>query len=89
MRPILSGKKLVLITSSGEFGFHPGGIREKMNHLGPHIKTLQAYLGVEEAFEISSEYQEFADDRHALSVEKAHKAAAELANCLISDLTPA
>ena len=34
IEPIMSGKKLVLITSSGEFGFEIGGIREKMNHLG-------------------------------------------------------
>ncbi|MCZ4282549.1 NAD(P)H-dependent oxidoreductase [Kiloniella laminariae] len=84
LKPVLSGKKLVLITSSGEFGFCPGGIREKMNHLGPHIKTLQAYLGVEEVFEISAEYQEFSDDRHALSVDKAHKKAERLAEKLLS-----
>lgn len=40
LEPIMSGKTLVLITSSGEFGFEIGGIREKMNHLGPHVQTV-------------------------------------------------
>ncbi|MEH6629147.1 MAG: NAD(P)H-dependent oxidoreductase [Motiliproteus sp.] len=37
LEPIMSGKTLVLVSSSGEFGFEAGGIREAMNHLGPHI----------------------------------------------------
>ncbi|KID56655.1 FMN-dependent NADH-azoreductase [Pseudoalteromonas luteoviolacea] len=71
LEPILSGKTLVLITSSGEFGFEKGGVRETMNHLAPHIKTLSKYLGCEQVFEIASEYQEFADLRHQTSLETA------------------
>ena len=72
IEPMMSGKKLILITSSGEFGFEIGGIREKMNHLGPHVKTASNYLGVEEFYEIKSEYQEFADERHQKSLEDAY-----------------
>ena len=79
LEPIMSGKTLVLITSSGEFGFEIGGIREKMNHLGPHVQTVSHYLGVETFHEIKAEYQEFNDDRHRQSVASAHKTAAELA----------
>jgi len=74
LEPIMSGKTLVLISSSGEFGFEIGGIREKMNHLGPHIEVLGKYLGVEDFYEIKSEYQEFGDERHAKSLEDAHLA---------------
>lgn len=73
LKPILSGKTLVLISSCGEFGFHIGGIREKMNHLGPHIEVASQYLGVEKFYEIRSEYQEFGDQRHAESLNDAHK----------------
>ena len=73
IEPIMSGKKLVLITSSGEFGFEVDGIREHMNHLGPHVKTASGYLGVEEFYEVKSEYQEFADERHEKSVKDAYK----------------
>ncbi|WP_025900052.1 FMN-dependent NADH-azoreductase [Sneathiella glossodoripedis] len=79
LEPTLSGKTLVLITSCGEFGFAKGGIREKMNHLTPHIKTLSRYLGVETVHEITAEYQEFNDGRHKLSVQNAHIAAENLA----------
>ncbi len=78
LEPILSNKTLVLITSSGEFGFNIGGIREKMNHLGPHVRTLSRYLGVETFHEINAEYQEFNDERHRISVSSAHKAAEKL-----------
>lgn len=78
IEPIMSGKKLVLISSSGEFGFEIGGIREKMNHLGPHVKTASKYLGVEEFYEIKSEYQEFADERHENSLKDAYRGIDEL-----------
>jgi len=78
IEPIMSGKKLVLISSSGEFGFEIGGIREKMNHLGPHVKTASKYLGVEEFYEIKSEYQEFADERHEKSLKDAYRGIDEL-----------
>jgi FMN-dependent NADH-azoreductase len=82
LEPIMSGKKLILITSSGEFGFEIGGIREKMNHLGPHVKSLGKYLGVEEFYEIKSEYQEFGDERHTHSFNEANLSIEELVNKL-------
>jgi len=72
LQPVLSGKTMVLIASCGEFGFHAGGIREKMNHLGPHIKVASQYLGIEKFYEIRSEYQEFGDQRHVQSLNDAH-----------------
>lgn len=78
LEPIMSGKKLVLISSSGEFGFEIGGIREKMNHLGPHVETMAKYLGVEAFYEVKSEYQEFADERHEKSLANAYLALDEL-----------
>lgn len=86
LEPIMSGKKLVLISSSGEFGFELGGIREKMNHLGPHVETVSKYLGVEEFYEIKSEYQEFADERHEKSVKDAHIAIDELVKQLSENI---
>ncbi|MBY4675030.1 FMN-dependent NADH-azoreductase [Marinobacterium arenosum] len=73
LAPTLSGKTLVLLTSCGEFGFTPGGIRAEMNHLGPHIRTLSKYLGVERFHEIGIEYQEFGDQRHRHSIEQAYR----------------
>jgi len=79
LQPLLSGKTLVVITSSGEFGFAQGGIREHMSHLVPHLRTLSKYLGVSTIYEITSEYQEFADARHQQSLASAYEQARELA----------
>ncbi len=80
LQPLLGGKTLVVITSTGEFGFEQGGIREHMSHLVPHLRTLSKYLGVSTIYEIASEYQEFADERHQQSLDNAYKQAVQLAS---------
>ncbi|MAT92475.1 MAG: FMN-dependent NADH-azoreductase [Halioglobus sp.] len=83
LQPLLSGKTLILVTSSGEFGFEKGGIREHSGHLAPHLRTLSKYLGVDTMYEIASEYQEFGDERHRLSVANAN----ERAECIATELS--
>lgn len=79
LAPLLKGKTLVIITSSGEFGFEPGGINEGASHLIPHLRTLSKYLGVTDIYEIASEYQEFADHRHQQSLQQARLKADDIA----------
>ncbi|ARU56119.1 FMN-dependent NADH-azoreductase [Oleiphilus messinensis] len=83
LEPTMSGKILVLLTSCGEFGFETNGVRESMNHLGPHINTVSKYLGVAQTHEVRIEYQEFNDSRHLKSIERAYAALPGL----ISDIT--
>lgn len=87
LQPLLSGKILIIITSSGEFGFEKDGIRHDMNHLVPHLRTLSKYLGVEEIYEIASEYKEFGDERHIKSLENAFQKAEELVAKLAGSFT--
>ncbi|MDQ8184573.1 NAD(P)H-dependent oxidoreductase [Pelagicoccus sp. SDUM812002] len=84
LEPIMSGKKLVVLSSRGEFGFGPGGIREQVNHLDPHIATCAHYIGVaRNSIEtISIEYQEFGDNRHRQSCRDAESQIDDL----VSDL---
>ncbi|WP_250464827.1 FMN-dependent NADH-azoreductase [Microbulbifer litoralis] len=89
LQPVFSGKTLVLLSSCGEFGFEPGGIRESMNHLGPHLRTLSHYLGVEDFREIRIEYQEFGDARHRQSIERAQRQVEQLVETLSGELQPA
>jgi FMN-dependent NADH-azoreductase len=69
IEPILSGKTLVVLSSRGEFGFQPGGVREHMNLLDPHIAACAHYFGVarQDIHTIAIEYQEFKDERHERS----------------------
>lgn len=71
LAPTLSGKRLVTLTASGEFGFDPGGVRASMNYLHPHINTLSKYLGVSKSWNVSIEYQEFGDERFRESKDRA------------------
>ena len=82
IEPTLSGKKLIVLTSSGEFGFDPGGIRHSSDHLFPHLQTISKYLGVETIDFIRIEYQEFGDQRHEESKNEAHKLASTKGHAL-------
>jgi FMN-dependent NADH-azoreductase len=72
IEPVLTGKSLVLLTSSGEFGFAPGGPRAHMDHLTPHLCTVSRYFGINETYRVAIEYQEFNDERYQRSVSDAH-----------------
>ncbi len=81
----LSGKSLVVLSSRGEFGFEPGGIRDGWNHLNSHLRTIATRLlgiAAKDIHEVTSEYQEFNDERHHHSREKAVHDAAELGSRL-------
>jgi len=80
--PTLSGKRLITLTSSGEFGFDKEGVRASMNHLHPHISTLSRYLGVSRSWDVSIEYQEFGDERF----QKSKNRAIEAINPIVSEL---
>ena len=81
LSPRLHGKKLVLMSASGEFAFQPGGLRESWEHLEPHVRTCARYLGVApgDVHHIAIEYQEFGDERHQASLQRAWEAAKTLA----------
>ena len=83
LEPIMSGKKLVILSSRGEFGFGLGGIREHMNHLDTHIKACAHYLGVSETHDITIDFQEFGDDRHRGSIDEAFSAVPALVDKLL------
>lgn len=84
LEPIFSGKTLVILTATGEFGFGAGGINADADHLVRHIRTISKYLGAESLHHIGIEYQEFADHRFEKSKADALTSvellAAELAN---------
>lgn len=74
LEPVLHGKTLVVLSSRGEFGFAPGGVRADRNQLDPHLATVASYLGVDRTHTLTIEYQEFHDARHERSVAEAFTA---------------
>jgi FMN-dependent NADH-azoreductase len=88
IEPILSGKRLVVLSSRGEFGFEPGGMRAHLNALDPAIAACAHYFGVDrETIEtVAIEYQEFKDERHEASIAKAEADTIAIAKRLAHDL---
>lgn len=84
LEPTMAGKKLVVLSSKGEFGFDKGGIRAHMNYLDGHLEAVSHYLGCDEKYFIASEYQEFGGRRHDQSKEAAISEARRLARMLAS-----
>lgn len=80
IEPILEGKKLVILSSRGEFGFEPGGLRASSNALDVALTSCAHYWGVapQDIYRITIEYQEFKDERHRRSLKQAHQQAREL-----------
>ena len=81
IEPILEGKKLIVLSSRGEFGFAAGGERAHLNGLDPTIAACAHYLGAkaEEIETIAIEYEEFGDSRWEQSKADALRKTAECA----------
>jgi FMN-dependent NADH-azoreductase len=86
IEPILTGKTLAILSSSGEGGFELGGMNAAINYLDPHIVTASRLLGVSEHHVIRIEYQEFGDDRHQQSIQSAHAAILDLVQQLTQSM---
>lgn len=86
LAPVLKDKRLVVLSSRGEFGFAPGDVRADLNHLDPHLKTLERYLGVVRSWSVTIEYQEFGDDRHSRSKAAALESIPRVVSEVIRDL---
>ena len=82
--PSLAGKRLVVLSARGEFGFASGGLRARLNQLDPHIATCAPFIGVDgdAIHTVAVEYQEFGDERHARSLAEAEAKAGTLAAAL-------
>ncbi len=89
--PILSGKRLVVLSARGEFGFAPDGIRAHLNALDPALAACAHYFGVApgDIETIAIEYQEFKDERFQASCAAAERRARELALTLARSHTQA
>ncbi|HSV54831.1 MAG TPA: NAD(P)H-dependent oxidoreductase [Burkholderiaceae bacterium] len=85
--PLLSAqrKRMVILSSRGDFGYGKGSRIEHMNHVEPSVKTAFAYIGITDVHSVAIEYDEFADGRHKDSIATAEAAvdtlAAQLASC--------
>jgi FMN-dependent NADH-azoreductase len=83
--PMLAGmgKRLVVLSARGDYGYNPGGRQAGVNHVESAVRDVFGYLGVTEFDSVAIEYDEFADDRLSASIAAAERAVDELANRLL------
>ena len=77
-KPLLTDKRMVVLTSSGDAGYEPGGPNAHMNHLDPHIRTAFGFIGITDIDFVGVGYDEFPDDRIKYSLSAAESAIGKL-----------
>lgn len=71
--PMLAGqgKRLVILSARGDFGYAPGQRLAHMNHVENGVATPLQYIGIDCAASVAVEYDEFGDERLAQSLRQA------------------
>lgn len=74
--PLLAdaGKRLVILSSRGDYGYGAGERIADRNHVEASIRTAFAYIGMTDVHGAAVEYDEFADERLADSIRRAEAA---------------
>jgi FMN-dependent NADH-azoreductase len=89
--PMLAGmgKRLVLLSSRGDFGYGPGERLAHANHVEASVRTAFAYIGITEADSVAVEYDEFGGERLAASLRAAEASVDRLVEQLVGRLAAA
>ena len=77
--PLLQGKKALIVTSRGGFGFGPGGELEALNHADPWLRTALGFIGINDVSVVAAEGEESAERTFAVSVAEAEQRLLDLA----------
>jgi FMN-dependent NADH-azoreductase len=84
--PLLAeqGKRLIVLSSRGDYGYDAGGRIAERNHVEASIETAFAYIGITQTWRIAIEYDEFGGERLQASIQAAEQAVEELVQRLVS-----
>lgn len=82
--PLLShlNKHLVILSSRGDYGYDQEEHNAKHNHVESSVISAFEYIGITNVSSVAIEYDEFADERLANSIEKAEKEVTQLVHKL-------
>lgn len=85
--PLLAGqtKRLVLMSSRGDYGYDEGGRIAPLNHVEPSIRTAFHYIGITDVRSVAVEYDEFADERLQESLARADREVDALVDRLVAE----
>ena len=83
---LTSGKRLIILTARGDYGYDAGGRLAALNLVEQGLRVPLAYLGIKDSDAIAIEYDEFADQRLASSIATAEMNVDQLAEKLLAQL---
>jgi len=85
--PMLSpGKRLVILSSRGDYGYDPGGRLGDLNLVERGLSVPMGYIGLTQTHSIAIEYDEFGDERLRASISAAETAVDNLVEELARSL---
>jgi FMN-dependent NADH-azoreductase len=84
-------KRLVVLSSRGDYGYAPGERIAAQNHVEASVRTAFSYIGITEMWSVAIEYDEFADQRLIESIARAERDVDQLVRELSAEarLSPA
>ncbi|EJM80049.1 FMN-dependent NADH-azoreductase [Pseudomonas sp. GM60] len=71
--PLVHGKKALIVTSRGGFGFGPGGELEALNHADTLLRTALGFIGITDVIVVAAEGEESAERTFEISVAEAEQ----------------
>lgn len=83
------GKRLVILTARGDYGYDPGERLAEMNLVEAGLKVPLRYIGLTDSDTVAIEYDEFSDQRLAASITAAELAVDNLVDRLAGSYLPA
>lgn len=81
-----AGKRLVMLSSRGDYGYDPGGRLGAINLVERGLSVPMSYIGLTQTHSIAIEYDEFGDERLRASISAAETAVDGLAEALTRSL---
>lgn len=81
-----AGKRLVILSSRGDYGYDSGGRLEAINLVERGLSVPMGYIGLTQTHSIAIEYDEFGDERLRASISAAETAIDDLVEELAQSL---
>ena len=71
--PLVRGKKALIVTTRGGFGFGPGGELEALNHADTLLRTALGFIGINDVTVVDAEGEESAERTFQISAAEAEQ----------------
>jgi len=71
--PLVRGKKALIVTTRGGFGFGPGGELEALNHADTLLRTALGFIGITDVTVVDAEGEESAERTFQISAAEAEQ----------------